>query len=361
MANLIYHGNKANLPAIRNATSVYFCEDTRELYFGSNLYTEAVRFFTSTVEVAKPANPAQGVLYFDLKDNTGYAWDGSAWKTVIESPASIKAELIGDAQEDTYESDTIEGAKRYADKVKNEVLGTNSDTSASETVKGARLLAAEKVAGVSATANGGIEVDNTDDKNPTIGIKLSAKAGNELNIETGSGEEGLYHKSPVYTITKQATADDGYLATYQLFKDSAAVGDKINVPKDFLVKSAEIKTVSQADTPYEGAQAGDKYIDFVVNTKGDTEAETDQHIYLPVNELVDVYTAGNGIDISELNVVSVKLDTTNANGLETTAAGLKLNLATATNGATPATPGAMSGTDKDHLDAAYEAVTVGTF
>ena len=44
MANLIYKGNKANLPAKRNATSFYLCEDTRELYFGANLYTEAVRF-----------------------------------------------------------------------------------------------------------------------------------------------------------------------------------------------------------------------------------------------------------------------------------------------------------------------------
>ena len=63
-----------------------------------------------------------------------------------------------------------------------------------------------------------------------------------------------------------------------------------------------------------------------------------------MNELVDAYTSGNGIDISVSNVVSVKIDSANANGLEVGAAGLKLNAATAS------TPGAMSAADKTKLD-----------
>ena len=31
---LVYHGNKANLPAVRDAGSFYLTDDTRELYFG---------------------------------------------------------------------------------------------------------------------------------------------------------------------------------------------------------------------------------------------------------------------------------------------------------------------------------------
>lgn len=145
-----------------------------------------------------------------------------------------------------------------------------------------------------------------------------------------------------YSLTKQATAEDGYLATYQLTKDSVPVGEKINIPKDFLVKSADIKEVETADQPYSGAQVGDKYIDFVINSlQGDAN---ESHVYLAVNELVDTYTNGNGIDISSSNKVSVKIDTANANGLGVGANGVKLDLATTT------TAGAMSAADKTKLD-----------
>ena len=50
-----------------------------------------------------------------------------------------------------------------------------------------------------------------------------------------------------YGLTKQETAEDGYLATYQLTKNGAPTGDKINIPKDLLVKSASVKEVAEAD------------------------------------------------------------------------------------------------------------------
>ncbi len=147
---------------------------------------------------------------------------------------------------------------------------------------------------------------------------------------------------PEYTMTKQAAADAGYLFTYQLTKDGTPVGEKLNIPKDFLVKSAALETVAAAGTPYEGAVVGDKYIDFVINSKEGTDTES--HVYLPVNDLVDVYTGGNGIEISAENVVALKIDAANANGLSATANGLQLALATTT------TAGAMSAEDKTKLD-----------
>jgi len=145
-----------------------------------------------------------------------------------------------------------------------------------------------------------------------------------------------------YSIVKQETAESGFLSTYQLTKDGAAIGDKINIPKDFLVKSASIETVETADQPYTGAAVGDKYIDFVVNAKdGDANAE---HIYLAVDELVNIYTGGDGVTVAN-NAVSVKIDGANANGLTVGADGLALAAATAT------AAGAMSAADKTKLDA----------
>lgn len=153
-------------------------------------------------------------------------------------------------------------------------------------------------------------------------------------------------KVPEYSVAKQATAETGFLSTYYLTKDGAQVGEKINIPKDFLVNSADIKTVETADTPYEGAQVGDLYIDFVINSK--TADATASHVYLPVNELVDAYTGGNGIEVSPQNLISAKIDTANANGLGVTAAGFKLDVATAS------TAGAMSAADKAKLDGIAE-------
>lgn len=63
-----------------------------------------------------------------------------------------------------------------------------------------------------------------------------------------------------------------------------------------------------------------------------------------MNELVDAYTGGNGIEVSTANVISAKIDSVNANGLGVTAAGFKLDLATTS------TAGAMSAADKAKLD-----------
>lgn len=165
---------------------------------------------------------------------------------------------------------------------------------------------------------------------------------NKIKSDYATKAELAAIKVPEYSVAKQATAETGFLSTYYLTKDGAQVGEKINIPKDFLVNSADIKTVETADTPYEGAQVGDLYIDFVINSK--SADDTASHVYLPVNELVDAYTGGNGIEVSAQNLISAKIDTANANGLGVTAAGFKLDVATAS------TPGAMSAADKTKLD-----------
>ena len=67
-----------------------------------------------------------------------------------------------------------------------------------------------------------------------------------------------------------------------------------------------------------------------INTKVGTGEES--HIYLDVQSLVDTYTPGNGIEISEANVISAKVVA--ANGLSVGATGIAMALASGTaNGA----------------------------
>ena len=63
--------------------------------------------------------------------------------------------------------------------------------------------------------------------------------------------------SKTVTVSKQATADSGYAATYVVKQNNTHVGDKINIPKDYLVKSATVETVSTANSPVSGYAVGD--------------------------------------------------------------------------------------------------------
>lgn len=145
-------------------------------------------------------------------------------------------------------------------------------------------------------------------------------------------------------VEKKATANTGYAASYTIKANGVALTPDIDIPKDFLVKSATLETVTTADVPYQGAVVGDKYIDFVINAKD--ASETAEHIYLPVNDLVDVYLAGDGLALdSSTNTFSVVIDSTNANGLSVGANGVALAVAT------DSTAGAMSAADHTQFTA----------
>ena len=175
-----------------------------------------------------------------------------------------------------------------------------------------------------------------------IGVALSAEAGNILSLKS----DGLYVDAsgsidvPEYSIEKQAVADEGFNATYKLKKtvgsESSYVGDTINVAIDAVLSSAEFKTVTEVDVPYEGAAIGDPYIELGFNDDART------HLYVPMKGLVDTYVAGDGIKIVD-NTISVKLGST-TNGLHFVDGTLNLALATKD------TAGAMSSIDKAELD-----------
>ena len=107
---------------------------------------------------------------------------------------------------------------------------------------------------------------------------------------------------PEYTVVKQETAETGYSSTYYVTKDGTQVGSKINIPKDMVVQSGSVKTVSTKDSPEQGYNVGDKYIDLVLANASNS------HIYILVSDLVDIYTAGTAITITN-NQISVNTTT----------------------------------------------------
>lgn len=148
--------------------------------------------------------------------------------------------------------------------------------------------------GTSTAALAGLTpVDNTivitdSDDGKTIGVRVSAVDGNALTVQ----EDGLYvpiasdSSSAEYALERQGTATEGYIATYKLKRTEGEnityVGDEINIPKDMVLQSGTLETVTEADKPYTGAAVGDPYIDLVLNNTASS------HIYIPVKGIVDI-------------------------------------------------------------------------
>lgn len=335
-----------------------------------------------------PSNPVEGQIYYNSSDKFIYRYNGTDWGPigVVYSQGSATGAVVtgldatGKVTTTNVTGLTLTGYQPVTDgyvtadmtmqqaiaaldtAVKNAVSGggeVNQNAWSNITVK-KQSTASAAVVGVPADvtlradaktdtfsiASGNKWVDIAgEDKEVTIGHSLSgAVAGvygdasksvkvtvDEAGHVTSAEEVAIAE----YSVVKLETATDGYLASYQLQKDGAPAGATINIPKDYLVKSAFVKAAT-ADDP-SGFAEGTKYIDFVVNTY-DTDSGTgkESHIYLNVQDLVDVYTAGNGIEISEANAISVKVVA--ENGLSVDASGVKMSVAsTNTNGAMDST------------------------
>lgn len=132
----------------------------------------------------------------------------------------------------------------------------------------------------------GYKVDKVNGKGLSTNDFTSAYKTKLDNLDTNLTSKNV-------TVEKLATAETGYLTSYIVKQNGTQVGNTINIPKDFLVKSGEVKTVTVEDQPVTGYHVGDKYIDLVINTKD--SSGTDEHIYILVSDLI-----ANTVDWSDI-------------------------------------------------------------
>ena len=110
--------------------------------------------------------------------------------------------------------------------------------------------------------------------------------------ELAEASAGGVASKTVYMVASGATTD--YAQVYDIYQGangssaSPVAAEKIgtiNIPKDKVVESGSVGTVTIPDVPYPGAQVGDKYIELVLQNVADP-------LYIPANSLVDIYTGG---------------------------------------------------------------------
>lgn len=336
-----------------------------------------------------PSNPKEGQIYYNSTDKFIYRYNGTAWGpigVVYQQGSTAGAVITGldntgkvtttnvvgltltgyTPVSGGYVSSNMTMQQAFAaldEAVKNAVAGggeVNQNAWSNITVPAQSTNVTNEVSGESssvtisanaktdtftiASGDAWTKVDaDTSNKKITLGHKFSGATNGTYGDATHvakvtvdkaghvTGVENVAITNPEYSIVKDATAQDGFIATYHLTKNGANVGTAINIPKDYLVKSAEVKVATGSDAS--GFPAGTTYIDFVVNTYDTTSGSgTESHIYLNVETLVKTHTAGNGISISDTNVISAKVVT--ANGLSVDSDGIKMGVAsTSANGA----------------------------
>ena len=246
-------GLKANLPAAGSQAAgvVYFVTDTREVWCEGKQY-------------------AAGVDLDEVKRAlTGYL-DGST--TVAAAlTAAIEALDVNEFALATNSNGvvTIKGIKEN-----DGLIAVGTDTTKDVTfAKAATTGAAED-----------ISYANTDSGLTATDIQAAID-------ELAEASAGGVASKTIY-VTDESAGQTDYAKVYKIYQgenapdaetNPAVLKGTINIPKDKVLQSATIETVTTPDTPYPGAQVGDKYIDFVFQNQS-------EHVYLPANALVDIYT-----------------------------------------------------------------------
>lgn len=247
-------------------------------------------------------------LLGDKVDAQKYAED----KTDLED--SIKEKLDSSFVNDTYTPEIAEINAELGKKIDSSVVESTYATIA--TVSSMQSVLDDKIDAATVTTNYATKHelgDGLKDKADTTyvdGQINSTKAG-VYKYGIDSDDSGL-----VYTLYQtEAFLADGQQST------KTTVGT-INIPKDLMVTSGDVETVTVEGQPYAEAKVGDAYIHLVIGLD-----DNRKDVYVPANKLVDIYTSND--DYINVNGFKISLNySTLANNLKTS--GLLDGLATET-------------------------------
>lgn len=139
-----------------------------------------------------------------------------------------------------------------------------------------------------------------------VQLNESTNSSVKNQAATPSAVQAVYNLVQEKNVTVEKlnanNTTSGYLATYEIRQGNVLLG-KIDIPKDFLIKSGTVKKCEVANTP-PGFAKGDKYIEFQINAM--EGSESDSFIFVNLRDLIDVYYADEEtLHLSDENVFSI--------------------------------------------------------
>lgn len=195
---------------------------------------------------------------------------------------------------------------------KSDLLGETTDPTTAETIRGAKAAAAEALAEAKKKANSEDvytkdkvynkeEIGNLTDpvfEGETLASVAVYAYSSALTLQGQDTERSAREiaaeeaaaavkeiKIPTYSVAKDDNSGD-YAAVYHLTKDGTNEGVAINIPKDMMVQSGEVKELAAGEAG-EGKSAGTYIVLTLANS-------TNDKIYIPADSLIEYVTSGSG-------------------------------------------------------------------
>ena len=334
----------------KDANGIYFITDTHELIVGGTKYgistsimdkldnaidtveftsPNSIRFVSidkkTDVTVALPnAKNTEGVYTAGLMSaddkkildtlKGGVAVEGSVQKQVADALKSANNHTDTQIQALDVTDNAVVGS--YVSAVseadgKISVSRAELPTVAEVKSEGQAIIAVKEDKGVISATAGDIAAAHV-----TI-----ADAGNHFTSTTVEGAlSELFTKAgngSKVTLESAEGTETGVLRVYTIKQGDAEVG-KINIPKDLVVTSGSVVKGNWAGNVFTESESGKgTALKLVI-------ANQTAPVYINTLDLVKDHTAGNGIDISDTNEISVVIDPASEEGLSVSAAGIKL-------------------------------------
>lgn len=271
-----------------------------------------------------PTTGETGKIYVAKDSNLTYRWSGTQY---IEISASL---ALGETSSTAYAGDKGKDVADKLAKVRNTQLSHIKDTDTfSATAEKVSLnydcyvgdqygaeatshsvdipVASETQAGIITAEDKKaiIDLDTTYAKKADVDKSIK-----DLSDSIAAGEAGA-------VVSLAENSPTAYAKSYVLSQGNKEIGT-INIPKDMVVSSGSLKSVTSANDPYTGAKVGDKYIDLVIANS------TSEHIYIPISDLIDIYLAGDGLTL-ENSKFSIKKDAASESYLTVSADGVRVS------------------------------------
>lgn len=270
--------------ASKDDNALYFITDERRIYKGAVPYTggqfEAVTSFPATGEINK--------LYVNTADGAAKYWNGSAYQTVVMPQMSA-------VNTSAPSTTNLLTEKAIVDYVSAQIAAVDAAGIAS-TISGLSASIASNASAITTlnTTLGSATLSTTD--------QTVTGAINELHTGLSSAATNL-------AVTVASKEDNTVAASYEIKQGETVLGT-INVPKDMVVQSGVVEIYTTETLPTgEGAPTtpGTYIVLTVANAANDK-------LYIPAEDLVDIYTAGADATEVQLAVNGTELTATLVDG-----------------------------------------------